>query len=71
MQRSTIRLKGNNLGLSGRTDRPGNPRGTHDTSWWNRLISRFVMDAPPDWDVHPDAVERLASRATPSEPTAN
>lgn len=33
--------------------------------WFRKLRSRIVMDAPPDWDVHPDVERKIRERDEP------
>lgn len=34
---------------------------------WSKLMSKFVMDAPEGWDVHPDVQRMLDERALNSK----
>lgn len=32
------------------------------TRWLRKLRGKVVMDAPPDWDVHPDVSQKIRDR---------
>lgn len=54
------------MGQQQRNDDPGEraPQGLRErlARWWDKLRGKVVMDAPPDWDVHPDVARKIRER---------
>lgn len=49
---------------NGNTDKAGPPYSWPERirRWFRKLFGKIVMDAPPDWDVHPDVAKKLRDR---------